>query len=81
MRRGVVATTCERTLELLQVQVLDHVSYETADDAPVFEKTDGFVLDEEETTVFEREAEPAPLSPSQRLRKKQDEEVLDEIPF
>lgn len=69
------------SLELLQVQVLDHVSYETADDAPVFEKTDGFVLDEEETTVFEREAEPAPLSPSQRLRKKQDEEVLDEIPF
>jgi hypothetical protein len=67
------------SLELLQVQVLDHVAYESAEDTPVFEKTEGFVLEEEETPVFEREPEPEVLSPSQRLRKSQ--EVSDEIPF
>jgi hypothetical protein len=67
------------SLELLQVQVLDHVAYETADETPVFEKTEGFVLEEEETPVFERQPEPEVLSPSQRLRKSQ--EVSDEIPF
>lgn len=67
------------SLELMQVQVLDHVAYESAEDAPVFEKTDGFVLEAEETPVFEREPELAVLSPSQRLRKSQ--EVPDEIPF
>lgn len=67
------------SLELLQVQVLEHVAYEAADETPVFEKTEGFVLEEEETPVFEREAEPEALSPSQRLRKSQ--EATDEIPF
>lgn len=73
------ATGKGMSLELLQLQVLDLVAYEGVDEAPVFEKADGFVLEGETTPVFERDAEPSSLSPSQRLRQSQ--EVTDEIPF
>lgn len=67
------------SLELLQVQVLEHVAYESVDEAPVFEQAEGFVLEEEEAPVFERAEEPPVLSPSQRLRQAKDEP--EEMPF